>query len=305
MRDHQNLNNMYYKDNTLVFLNGEWLPASEANASLYSQTMHYGNGVFEGIRAYKNELGFNVFKAHEHYQRLLYSAQLMHIDLPYSVEELVSITYELLDRNNLTDAYIRPLVYLGANMSLEPVDEVNVFICAWKWEKYLGTQPVKAKISSYQRIHPAAQHVEAKVVGHYTNSILATTEAKKTGYDEAILLDHDGYVSEGSGANIFIEKNGELFTPSRGNILPGITRSTVIELSRDLGIRVTEKPISKSQLLDADTAFFTGTAAEIAPIGSVDKTIYPLQWEDSLGYNLYQMYRQKVLFNDLQNQTII
>jgi branched-chain amino acid aminotransferase len=112
-------------------------------------------------------------------------------------------------------------------------------------------------------------------------------------------------MSEGSGANIFIEKNGELFTPSRGNILPGITRSTVIELSRDLGIRVTEKPISKSQLLDADTAFFTGTAAEIAPIGSVDKTIYPLQWEDSLGYNLYQMYRQKVLFNDLQNQTII
>lgn len=296
---------MYFKDNTLVFLNGKWLPASEANTSLYGQTLHYGNGVFEGIRAYKNELGFNIFKAHEHYERLAYSAQLMHIELPYTVEELVSISYELLDRNNFTDAYIRPLVYLGANMALEPVDEVNVFICAWQWEKYLGNNPVKAKISSYQRIHPASQHVEAKVVGHYTNSILATTEAKKNGYDEAILLDHTGYVSEGSGANIFIEKNGELFTPSRGNILPGITRATVIELARELGIKLTEKPISKSQLLDADTAFFTGTAAEIAPIKSVDKTVFPLDWEESLGFNLYQMYRQKVLYNDLQNQTII
>lgn len=296
---------MYFKDNTLVFLNGEWLPASDAQTSLYSQTMHYGNGVFEGIRAYKNELGFNIFKAHEHYERLKYSAQLMHIELPYTVEELVSISYELLDKNNLSDAYIRPLVYLGANMALEPVSEVNVFICAWPWEKYLGNAPVKATISSFQRIHPASQHVEAKVVGHYTNSILATTEAKQNGYDEAILLDQNGYISEGSGANIFIEKNGELFTPSRGNILPGITRATVIELAKELDIRVTEKPISKSQLLDADTAFFTGTAAEIAPIGSVDKTQFNMDWEDSLGFNLYQMYRQKVLFNDLQNQTII
>jgi branched-chain amino acid aminotransferase len=296
---------MYYKDNTLVFLNGEWLPAAEANTSLYSQTMHYGNGVFEGIRAYKNELGFNIFKAHEHYERLKYSAQLMHIELPYTVEELVSISYELLDKNNLTDAYIRPLVYLGANMALEPVSEVNVFICAWQWEKYLGSQPVKTKISSYQRIHPASQHVEAKVVGHYTNSILATTEAKKNGFDEAILLDYNGYVAEGSGANIFIEKNGELFTPSRGNILPGITRATVIELAKELDIKLTQKPISQAQLLDADTAFFTGTAAEIAPIGSVNKTTFPMNWEDSLGYNLYQMYRQKVLYNDLQNQTII
>ncbi len=296
---------MYYKDNTLVFLNGEWLAAKDANTSLYGQTLHYGNGVFEGIRAYKNDLGFNIFKAHEHYERLHYSAQLMHIDLPYTVEELVSISYELLDKNNLTDAYIRPLVYLGANMALEPVNEVNLFICAWKWEKYLGNKAVRAKISSYQRIHPASQHVEAKVVGHYTNSILATTEAKKNGYDEAILLDHSGYVSEGSGANIFIEKNGELFTPSRGNILPGITRRTVIDLAKELGIKLTEKPISKSQLLDADTAFFTGTAAEIAPIAGVDKVTFPMKWEDSHGFNLYQMYRQKVLYNDLQNQTII
>jgi len=295
----------YYNENSLIFLNGEWLPASEAKTSLYGQTLHYGNGVFEGIRAYKNDLGFNIFKAHEHFQRLAYSAQLMHIELPYTVEELVSISYELLDKNNFTDAYIRPLVYLGANMTLQPVEEVNVFICAWQWEKYLGNKAVRTKISSYQRIHPASNHVEAKVVGHYTNSILATTEAKKSGYDEAILLDHTGYVSEGSGANIFIEKNGELFTPSRGNILPGITRATVMELARELGIKITEKPISKSQLLDADAAFFTGTAAEIAPIACVGKTKFPMKWEDSHGFNLYQMYRQKVLYNDLQNQTII
>jgi len=297
--------NMYFNDKTEVFLNGKWIKASDAKASLYNQTMHYGNGVFEGIRAYKNDVGFNVFKAHEHFERLQYSAQLMHIDIPYSVNEMVNFSYELLERNNLRDAYIRPLVYLGPHMSLEPVSDVNVFICSWKWEKYLGSKPVNAMISSYQRIHPTSHHVAAKVVGHYTNSILATTEAKKNGYDEAILLDHNGYVAEGSGANIFIEKNGELFTPSRGTILPGITRETVLEISKDLGIKVTQKPISKSQLLDADAAFFAGTAAELAPIASVNKTEFPIKWEDSLGYNLYQMYRQKVLFNDLQNQTII
>jgi branched-chain amino acid aminotransferase len=296
---------MYYNNKTLVFLNGDWQYAEDAQTSLYGQTLHYGNGVFEGIRAYKNDVGFNIFKAHEHYERLHKSADLMHIEIPYSVEELVSISYELLDRNNLTDAYIRPLVYLGANMALQPTEEVNVFICAWKWEKYLGHDPIKAKISSYQRIHPASQHVEAKVVGHYTNSILATTEAKKLGYDEAILLDYTQHVSEGSGANIFIEKNGELFTPSRGNILPGITRQTVLEICKDHGIKVTEKPISKAQLLEADAAFFTGTAAEIAPIAQVNDTVFPLSWEDSIGQSIYHIYRQKVLFNDLQNQTII
>jgi len=296
---------MYYNSKTLVFLNGEWQHAENAQTSLYGQTLHYGNGVFEGIRAYKNDVGFNIFKAHEHYERLHKSADLMHIKIPYSVEELVSISYELLDRNNLTDAYIRPLVYLGANMALQPTEEVNVFICAWKWEKYLGHEPIRAKISSYQRLHPASNHVEAKVVGHYTNSILATTEAKKLGYDEAILLDHTQHVSEGSGANIFIEKNGELYTPSRGNILPGITRQTVLEICKDHGIKVTEKPISRAQLLEADTAFFTGTAAEIAPIAQVNETVFPLSWEDSIGQSIYHIYRQKVLFNDLQNQTII
>ncbi|MCC5919193.1 MAG: branched-chain amino acid transaminase [Cyclobacteriaceae bacterium] len=296
---------MYFNDQTIVFHDGEWKKAKDATTGLYNQTMHYGNGVFEGIRAYKSTVGFNVFKAHEHYERLHRSAQMMHIKLDYSVEELVSITYDLIERNDFADAYIRPLVYLGANMSLQPVDETHLFICAWKWAKYLGDDPIKAKISSYRRIHPASQHVEAKVVGHYTNSILATTEAKRAGFNEAILLDHNGFVSEGSGANIFLEKDGELFTPNRGNILPGITRATVLDLCKELGIRVTEKPITQQQLMEADAAFFAGTAVEIASISQVDDKIFPLAYEDSLAHGLYEMYRQKVLFNDLQNQTII
>ncbi|MEL7006958.1 MAG: aminotransferase class IV, partial [Bacteroidota bacterium] len=180
---------MYYNDNTIIFQDGEWLKASEAKTSLYNQTMHYGNGVFEGIRSYKNADGCNIFKAREHFDRLQYSASKMHIELPYTTEELINISYELLDKNDLTDAYIRPLVYLGANMTLTPTDEVHVLIAAWEWEKYLGSRPLNVMVSSYQRPNPKSCVVEAKVVGHYTNSILATTEAKKLGYDEGLLLD--------------------------------------------------------------------------------------------------------------------
>ena len=211
---------MYYNQDSIVFLDGKWIQASEAQASLYNQTMHYGNGVFEGIRAYQNADGCNVFKAKDHFERLHYSATKMHIDLPYSVEELIHISYELLDKNDLTDAYIRPLAYLGANMSLTPTDEVHVFMAAWKWEKYLGDKPLKVMVSSYQRPNPRSCHVEAKVVGHYTNSILATTEAKKLGYDEALLLDMHGNVAEGPGANFFVEKEGILYTPPAGNTSP-------------------------------------------------------------------------------------
>lgn len=296
---------MYFNKNTLVFHNGEWQKAEDATTSLYAQTLHYGNGVFEGIRAYRNNVGFNVFKAREHYERLHRSAGLMHLEVPYSVEELVNITYELLSLNNLTDAYIRPLVYLGSNMTMDPSEDVNIFIAAWKWEKYLGDKAAKAKISSYRRISPSAHHVEAKAVGHYTNSILANTEAKRAGFDAAILLDQQGYIAEASVANLFIEKDGELFTPPKGHILPGITRATVLEICKELEVKVTEKTITPTQLLEADAAFLTGTATELVPLAQVEDTVYPIQWEDSIGYNLQQAYRQKVLFNDLQTQTII
>ncbi|MEM7108332.1 MAG: branched-chain amino acid transaminase [Bacteroidota bacterium] len=296
---------MYYDHNTTVFHDGQWIAAGDANSNLYNQTMHYGNGVFEGIRAYQNADGCNVFKAKEHFERLQYSATKMHIDLPYTVEELIHISYELLDKNELANAYIRPLVYLGANMSLMPTDEVHVFMAAWKWEKYLGDKPLKVIVSSFQRPNPKACHVEAKVVGHYTNSILATTEAKKLGYDEALLLDMNGNVAEGPGANFFFEKEGILYTPPAGNILPGITRATIMELAKDLGIRVVEKNFTVDAVYGADNAFFVGTATEVAPIESINGETFKGSWEESAGHSLYLMYRQKVQYNEYQGLTIV
>ncbi|MEQ8242852.1 aminotransferase class IV, partial [Fulvivirga sp.] len=199
---------MYYNNDTTVFLDGKWIKAKDASSGMYNQTMHYGNGVFEGIRAYQSTEGSNIFKAKEHFERLIYSAKKMHIKLPYSVEELIQIAYTLLDKNELVDAYIRPLVYAGDSMSLMPSNDSHVFMAAWKWEKYLGDKPLNVMLSSFQRPNPKSCHVEAKVVGHYTNSILATQEAKSLGYDEALLLDMHGNVAEGPGANFFIEQDG-------------------------------------------------------------------------------------------------
>lgn len=289
---------MYYNENTTVFLNGKWLKAKDATTDLYAQTLHYGNGVFEGIRSYNTEDGVKIFKAKEHYDRLLYSAHKMHIKLNYSSEQLIDLTYELLEKNNLKDAYIRPLVYLGANMSLQPTDEVNVFLCAWEWGKYLGSDLLNIMTSSYQRPNPKSCHVDAKVVGHYTNSILATTEAKQKGFDEALLLDANGNVAEGPGANFFYEKDGVLYTSPLGNILPGITRATVLELAKELKFEVEEKYFTPEDVKGADGAFFTGTAAEVAGIGSLDGINFKLKWEDTMGYVLANMYKQRVAFRE-------
>lgn len=296
---------MYYNDNTVVFLNGKWVKGKDAVTSPYSQTLHYGNGVFEGMRAYQNADGCNIYKAREHYDRLAYSAEKMHINMPYSTEELINISYQLLDKNNLTNAYIRPLVYTGANMHLMPTDEVHVFISAWQWGKFLGNKPLDVLISSYQRPNPKSCHVEAKVVGHYTNSILATTEAKKLGYDEALLLDADGNVAEGPGANFFIEKEGTLYTPPAGNILPGITRAAIMDIAKELGIRVVEKHFTPEEVYKADTAFFVGTAAEVAPLRSLNGEVFKGKWDESPGHDLYLAYRKEVQFNEYQGLTIV
>lgn len=285
---------MYHNENTIIFLNGKWLKAKEAKTDLYAQTLHYGSGVFEGIRSYSTKDGVQVFKAKEHYDRLLYSANKMHIKLGYSSEQLINLTYELLEKNNLKDAYIRPLVYLGANMSLQPTEEVNVFLCAWEWGRYLGDKLLNVMTSSYQRPNPKSCYVDAKVVGHYTNSILATTEAKQKGFDEALLLDANGNVAEGSGANFFYEKNGVLYTPSLGNILPGITRATVIDLAKELGFQLEEKFFTPDDVKGADGAFFTGTATEVVGIESLDKVKFKLNWEDTMGAELAKIYKHKV-----------
>ena len=291
---------MYFNNDTIIFLDGQYVKASEAGVNLYNQTMHYGNGVFEGIRSYETEQGTKIFKAKEHYDRLHYSAEKMHIKLNYTVEELEQISYEVLKRNNLTDAYLRPLVYLGPNMSLQPVEEVHVVIMAWEWGKYLGDKMLRLGLSSFQRPNPKSCHVEAKVVGHYTNSILATTEAKHNGYDEALLTDMNGYIAEGPGANFFMEKDGKLFTAPLGNILAGITRATVIELAQKLNIPMEEKFFTPEDIKTADAAFFCGTAAEVIGIESLDDYTFPLHWKDSKGAIIQRNYMNLVLHKELE-----
>jgi branched-chain amino acid aminotransferase len=292
---------MYYNSNSKVYLNGKFVAANEATTNVYSQTLHYGSGVFEGIRSYDTEDGVRIFKAKEHFDRLRYSAEKMHIQLDLSSEELESITYKLLEINNLKDAYIRPLVYLGANMSLSPTQEVHVVIMAWEWGKYLGDQQLKVCLSSFQRPNPKSCFVEAKVVGHYTNSILATTEAKQKGFDEALLTDANGFVAEGPGANFFYEKEGVLYTPQLGNILPGITRQTVFELAKELDIPVVEKQFYPEELKTADLAFFCGTAAEVIGIQQIDEHVFPMKWEDSNSYMIQLKYKQRVAHNEYKD----
>jgi branched-chain amino acid aminotransferase len=292
---------MYYNSNSQVYFNGKFVKANEATTDLYAQTLHYGSGVFEGIRSYDTEDGVRIFKAKEHFERLRFSAEKMHIQLELSSDELEKICYKLLEVNNLKDAYIRPLVYLGANMSLTPTKEVNVVIMAWEWGKYLGDQQLKVCLSSFQRPNPKSCFVEAKVVGHYTNSILATTEAKQKGYDEALLTDANGFVAEGPGANFFYEKNGVLYTPQLGNILPGITRQTVLELAKELDIPVVEKQFYPEELETADLAFFCGTAAEVIGIQQIDEHVFPMKWEDSTSYMIQLKYKQRVAHNEYKD----
>lgn len=286
---------MYYNNNSIIYHNGEFLHPETAKGNLYSQTLHYGNGVFEGIRTYKTKFGTQIFKAEAHYQRLKYGAEVMGIPFNYSIKELVDITYELLKRNKLEDAYIRPLVSTSTNMGLTTPDASMLTIQCWKWEKLMGDKLLRVKTSKFQRPNPKSCFVEAKVTGHYTNSILSTNEAKNAGYDEALLLDMHNNVAECSGANIFMEKDGKLYTPKKGHIMAGITRSTIIEICKEEGISITEKAFTLDELKQADSAFFTGTAAEVVGLQSLDEYQFPLNWEQSLGYKLMQLYKQEVL----------
>ncbi|MEO5976933.1 MAG: branched-chain amino acid transaminase [Chryseolinea sp.] len=286
---------MYYSKDTILFLNGKFIKAVDAHTDLFSQTLHYGFGAFEGIRAYQSMNGVKVFKAFEHFERLKTSCALVGIPFNYETEELTQIAYQLLKKNNLSDAYIRPLVYCGANMTLEKSQDVYLMMCAWEWDKYHGHGQLKLCVSSYQRPNPNSLKMEAKVTGHYVNSVLATSEAKVRGYDDAIMLDMNGFVAEAPGANFFMEKNGTLHTPATGHILPGITRQTVLNICRELEIPVMERNIKAEELESADSAFLCGTAAEIAGIESIDAKPFGKEWSDSLGATVQEAYRCQVL----------
>ena len=289
----------------LIYLNGAWLEQEMASMNLNSQTVHYGNGVFEGIRSYKGENGPAIFKAKEHFDRLIYSASVMGIEMNHNADQLTKIAYELLEKNNLTDAYIRPLVYTGMDMGLNACSESYVYMMAWKWENYMEEKLQSVMISTYERPNPKSCVVDAKVTGHYTNSILATAEAKRLGFDSAVLLDMYGNVAEGPGANLFVEKEGILYTPPAGNILPGITRDTILELAEEIGFTVKVESFGPEFLEHADMAFFTGTAAEVKGIGYINNRKLPLAWEDSLGYTLSLMYHKLVRNKRYSNITMV
>lgn len=291
---------MYFNEQTTIYLNGEFVKATKATADLYGQSLHYGYGVFEGIRAYNTENGVRLYKATEHYERLKKSCQMINIPFEYDVDDLIEQTYKVLEVNNFTDAYVRPLVFCGPNMSLTKPSSVSILICAWEWGAYLGDNLLNVTISSFCRPHPKSTKIEAKVCGHYVNSILATTEAKDKGFDEAILLDTDGFLAEGPGSNLFFEKEGKLFTPKTGNILPGITRATVVELCKDLEIELTEGAFLPEDLANADSAFLCGTAAEIIGLQSLEKKNFPKNWNETLGKKLQTAYKNLVLEKELQ-----
>jgi branched-chain amino acid aminotransferase len=293
----------YYNENTILYFNGEYLKATEAKTDLYGQSLHYGYAVFEGIRAYKTEKGeVKIFKEKEHYDRLKRSCELIHIPYKFNNDELIKASYKILELNNFEEAYIRPLVFCPPNMTLKAASEAHILICAWEWGAYLGEKLLRVMTSSYQRPNPKAFQIESKSAGLYVNSILASQEAKANGYDEALLLDINGNVAEGPGANIFFEKNGKLFTPPPGNILPGITRATVIELCHELGIPLEEKLFTLDELKQAESVFYCGTAAEVIGWDSLDGEGFSKPWSESLGKVLQQAYKARVLEKEFKRE---
>src|SRR5437773_8068359 len=260
-----------------IWMNGELVDWGDATIHVGTHGLHYGSGVFEGIRAYETERGTSVFRLSDHLERLHRSAQLLYLDLPYSVEELKTATWDLVAANELPSCYLRPIAFVGyGELGVSAVgNPVDVAIMSWPWATYLGEEGLKngirAKISSWQRIGPNVIPHVAKATGVYLNSMLAVHEANRAGYDEAILLTAEGFVADGSGENVFIVKDGELYTPDLStSILPGITRDTVIQIAQDLGYTVHEKSLIRSDLYLADEAFMTGTAAEVTPLRAVD-----------------------------------
>jgi len=260
-----------------IWMNGELVDWNDAKVHVGVHGLHYGSGVFEGIRAYETDKGSAVFRLSDHLRRLDNSARLLHMELPFSVEELRAACHGLIAANGLPECYLRPIAFFGyGELGVSAVgNPVDVVIMSWPWGAYLGEEGLKngirAKISSWERIGPNVIPHVAKATGVYLNSMLAVTEANRAGYDEAILLTSEGYVADGSGENVFIVKDGELYTPDLStSILPGITRDTVIQIAQDLGYTVHEKSLIRSDLYLADEAFMTGTAAEVTPLSAVD-----------------------------------
>ncbi|MCC5811262.1 MAG: branched-chain amino acid transaminase [Ectothiorhodospiraceae bacterium] len=284
----------------LIWLDGEFRAWRDAKVHVLTHTLHYGMGVFEGIRAYSTERGTAVFRLREHTDRLFNSAKILGMRLPYTPDQVNEAILECLRRNNLQSAYIRPMGFYGSEgMGLHAHNlQVHFLVAAWEWGAYLGAENmqrgIRVKTSSFSRHHVNVTMCRAKANGNYMNSMMALKEAEDCGYDEALLLDVDGFVCEGSGENFFMVRNGVLYTPELTSALEGITRDTVMHLAAEIGLPVREKRITRDEVYTADEAFFTGTAAEVTPIRELDGRVIGNGSRGTITERLQQMYFDQV-----------
>ncbi len=260
----------------MIWFDGEMVPWRDAKIHVLTHTLHYGMGVFEGVRAYHAEQGTAIFRLQEHTDRLFNSAKIMNMDMPYSKDEINQAQLDAVKINNLDSAYLRPMAFYGSeDMGLRADGlKTHIIVAAWHWGAYLGedalSKGIRIRTSSFTRHHPNIAMCKAKANGNYINSMLALSDALRDGYDEALLLDVDGFVAEGSGENFFLVKDGVIYTPELTSALDGITRKTVIQLAEEEGYQVIEKRITRDEVYIADEAFFTGSAAEVTPIRELD-----------------------------------
>lgn len=284
-----------FKNLAIIYKDGDFLPYGSLGMDFASQTIQHGFGAFDGIRAYQTANGTKLFKVSEHFERLKSSCEKINLPFNWHINQLIKDTYKLLEANQIKNAYVKPLVYADNGMSKNNSVASHIVILAWEFEAYYGDELLKTCISSYEKPNPQSSPLNALITGNYINSVLALSEAKTKGYDEAILLDMYGYVTESSSANIFIEKNGKLYTPAKDNILSGITRNTVMQIAHQLDIEIEEKNLTVTDLKNADSAFLCGTAVEIMGIQSVEEMIFPIPFSDSIGATIQRVYKNIVL----------
>ena len=289
--------------NKKIWKNGDLVSWDECNVHSLTHTLHYGVGVFEGVRAYNTDNGSAIFRVKEHTERLFEAAKIVNIDIPYSTEEIIEAQKTVLLKNNFDEAYIRPIIYLGnESLGLRAEDlSVNVIIAAWEWPSYMDPESKQKGISvvkSPYKQYKNPNWSNYKITGTYVNSIVALQDAVAKGADEALILDNDGYISEGSGENIFFLKDGLIMTPTIKNCLNGITRQSVIEIAKGLGYKVEEGDWSYENILECDEAFFTGTAVEVTPITKIDGKIISNGTVGSITKEIQKNYENAVLGTD-------
>ncbi|MCY4142276.1 MAG: branched-chain amino acid transaminase [Gammaproteobacteria bacterium] len=279
-----------------IWMDGELVPWREASTHVLTHTLHYGVGVFEGVRAYSTPTGPSIFRLEDHTRRLFDSAKILRMEIPFDFEELCEAQKTTFRANGLQEGYLRPLAFLGSEaMGLRAQGlSVHVSIASWPWPDYMDPESrekgLRVQTSSYTRHHVNISMCKAKAVGHYINSILALSEAIDGGYDEALLLDNEGYVAEGTGENVFLVKNGVIHTPELTSCLDGITRNTIMVFAQELGIQVIERRITRDEFYIADEAFFTGTAAEVLPIAQIDGRTIGTGSRGPITHKLQAMY---------------